>query len=85
MGEEENTYTKPPEKNDPGTWERLGPLQDRKTQQPLNSPKIHQKYQKIRFSVFWGYFCPILLVGAFSYSVGSQVFRNPGQSQEMFV
>ena len=42
--------------------------------------KIAQKdiknTRKIQFSVFLVYFCAIFLVGAFSYSVGGQVFRK---------
>ena len=56
-------------------WERVGPLQDRKTQQPSKIGQKHIKNtQKIGFRVFLVYFCPILLVGAFSYSLGGQLF-----------
>ena len=55
----------------------LAPYRIGKHSNPQNSPTIHQKYsKKYDFRYFWGYFFPILLVGAFSYSVGGQVFRN---------
>ena len=51
----------------------LAPYRIGKHSNPQNSPKIHQKYSK---NTIWGSFFPVLLVGAFSYSVGGQVFRN---------
>ena len=55
----------------------LAPYRIGKHSNPQSSPKIHQKYfKKYDFRYFFGVFCPILLVGAFSYSVRGQVFRK---------
>ena len=38
--------------------------------------EIAQKYIKNTIFGILGYFCPIFLVGVFSYSAGGQVFRK---------
>ena len=49
----------------------LAPYRIGKHSNPQNRAKMLSKIQKIRFLV---YFCPLLIVEAFSYSVGGQVF-----------
>ena len=66
----------------------LGPLQDRKHSNPQIGQTQIKNTQKIGFSLFSVYFCPILLVRPFSCSVGGQAFpklrcfvhtRKPGK------
>ena len=62
-------------------WERLGPLQERITQQPSNRGKICQNFSKNTiFGIAGVFYCPLSLVGAFSYSVRGQGqgFRSSG-------
>ena len=67
----------------------LAPYRIGKHSNPQNRPKNTSNIdlKKTRFSVFFVYFCPVLLVGAFSCSVGGQVFRNhcPGKSHFSYI
>ena len=63
---------------EPRIGKELAPYRIGKHSNPQNRAKIHQKYTKNRgFRVFLVYFCPILLVGTFSYSLGGQLFPEP--------
>ena len=61
----------------PRVGKDLAPYRIGKHSNLQNSPKIHQKYSKNTIFGIFGVFLPYLLVGAFSYSVGGQVFPKP--------
>ena len=54
----------------------VAPYRIWKYSNPQNKAKIHRKCKKKGFVVLSVYFCPILLMDPFSYSLGSQLFPN---------